>query len=57
MIFLLISIPTLLLGQITITSPVLRQVFQRNLKNEAIVTVAGTYSQPIDTIQDTNGFQ
>lgn len=48
---MLISIPTLLFGQITITSPVLRQVFQRNLKNEAIVTVAGTYSQPIDTIQ------
>lgn len=51
LIFLLISIPTLLLGQITITSPVLRQVFQRNLKNEAIVAVAGSYSQPIDTIQ------
>lgn len=51
LIFLLISIPTLLLGQITITSPVLRQVFQRNLNNEAIVTITGTYSQPIDTIQ------
>ncbi|MEA5256710.1 T9SS type A sorting domain-containing protein [Arcicella aquatica] len=53
LILLLISTHNLLFSQTTIklTSPVLRQIFQRNLSNEAIVTITGTYSQPIDTLQ------
>lgn len=51
LIFLFLVTPSLLFAQITVTSPVLRQIFQRNLNNEAVVTVTGTYSQPIDTIQ------
>jgi Secretion system C-terminal sorting domain/Carbohydrate esterase, sialic acid-specific acetylesterase len=51
LIFFFISLPSVLFGQITITSPVLRQVVQRNLNNEAILAVAGSYSQPIDTLQ------
>lgn len=51
LIFLLLSTSNLLFSQITISSPVLRQVFQRDLNNQALVTITGSYSQPIDTIQ------
>ena len=51
LIFLLLSISNLLFSQITISSPVLRQVFQRDLNNQALVTITGSYSQPVDTIQ------
>lgn len=51
LIFFFISLPTFMFGQITITSPVLRQVVQRNLNNEASLAIVGSYSQPIDTIQ------
>ncbi len=34
-------LPTLTFAQLTITSPVSRMVFQRNLSNEAVVTVTG----------------
>ena len=50
-IFLLIGTSNFLYSQITISSPVLRQVFQRDLNSQAIVTITGSYSQPIDTIQ------
>jgi hypothetical protein len=51
LIFLFISVSTLSFSQITLSSPVLRQVFQRDLNNQAIVTITGSYSQPIDTLQ------
>ena len=51
LIFLLLSTSNLLFSQITISSPVLRQVFQRDLNKQALVTITGSYSQPIDTIQ------
>ncbi|MFY7829709.1 MAG: T9SS type A sorting domain-containing protein [Flectobacillus sp.] len=38
-------------SQITITSPVFRQVFQRDLSNKAVVTIVGSYSQPVDELQ------
>lgn len=38
-------------SQITITSPVQRQVIQRDLANKAIITIVGSYSQPIDELQ------
>ncbi|MDI9878199.1 T9SS type A sorting domain-containing protein [Flectobacillus longus] len=38
-------------SQITITSPVQRQVIQRDLSNKAIVTIVGSYSQPVDELQ------
>jgi hypothetical protein len=51
LLFLFLSITNLLYSQITISSPVVRQIFQRDLNNQAIVTITGSYSQPIDTIQ------
>jgi hypothetical protein len=51
LIFLLLGTSNLLFSQITISSPVLRQVFQRDLNNQATVTITGSYSQPVDTIQ------
>ena len=50
-IFLLLGTSNLVFSQITISSPVLRQVFQRDLNNQATVTITGSYSQPVDTIQ------
>ena len=50
-LFLLLGTSNLLFSQITISSPVLRQVFQRDLNNQATVTITGSYSQPVDTIQ------
>lgn len=38
-------------SQITLTSPVHRQVIQRDLSNKAIVTIVGSYSQPVDELQ------
>lgn len=51
LITLLLGSSNLLFSQITISSPVLRQVFQRDLNNQATVTITGSYSQPVDTIQ------
>ncbi len=51
LIFLFLSITNLLYSQITISSPVYRQVFQRDLNKQAVVTITGSYSQPVDTIQ------
>ena len=51
LIFLLLNTSNLLFSQITISSPVLRQIFQRDLSNQALVTITGSYSQPVDTIQ------
>lgn len=51
LLFLLLGTSNLLFSQITISSPVLRQVFQRDLNNQAIITITGSYSQPVDTIQ------
>jgi hypothetical protein len=50
-IFLLIGTSHIILSQITISSPVLRQVFQRDLSNRANLTITGSYSQPVDAIQ------
>jgi hypothetical protein len=50
-IFLLIGASQFLFSQITISSPVLRQVFQRDISSKAVVTITGSYSQPIDTLQ------
>ncbi|MEA5458257.1 T9SS type A sorting domain-containing protein [Arcicella sp. LKC2W] len=51
LIFLFLSTTNFLYSQITISSPVVRQIFQRDLNNQATVTITGSYSQPIDTIQ------
>ena len=40
-VVLVCGLPTLTVAQLTITSPVSRMVFQRNLSNEASVTIAG----------------
>ena len=50
-IFLLIGTSQFLFSQITISSPVLRQVFQRDLSNKASLTITGNYSQSVDAIQ------
>ncbi len=51
LLFLLIGTSNLIHSQITISSPVVRQIFQRDLKNQALVTITGSYSLPMDTIQ------
>jgi Secretion system C-terminal sorting domain/Carbohydrate esterase, sialic acid-specific acetylesterase len=51
LLFLFLGTSHFLYSQITISSPVLRQVFQRDLKNQALVTITGSYSLPMDTIQ------
>ncbi|PWK27318.1 putative secreted protein (Por secretion system target) [Arcicella aurantiaca] len=51
LIFLFLSTTNFLYSQITISSPVIRQIFQRDLNNQATVTITGSYSQPVDTIQ------
>lgn len=51
LLILLLSTSNLIFSQITISSPVIRQIFQRDLNNQATVTITGSYSQPIDTIQ------
>lgn len=50
-IFLLIGTSHFIFSQITISSPVLRQVFQRDLSNKAFLTITGNYSQSVDAIQ------
>ncbi len=52
-LLLILSLGTsnLLFSQITISSPVIRQIFQRDLNSQALVTITGSYSQPMDTIQ------
>ena len=50
-IFLMIGISHFLFSQITISSPIIRQVFQRDLTNKASLTITGSYSQPIDAVQ------
>ena len=51
LIFLFLGTSHLLFSQITISSPVLRQIFQRDLTNKASLTITGSYSQPVDAIQ------
>ncbi len=51
LITLLLSIAKLSHSQISITYPVVRQIFQRDLNNQAVVTITGSYSLPIDTVQ------
>lgn len=51
LLILLISTSNLLFSQITISSPVVRQVFQRDLNNKASLTITGSYSQTVDAIQ------
>jgi Secretion system C-terminal sorting domain/Carbohydrate esterase, sialic acid-specific acetylesterase len=51
LLFLFVGTSNLLYSQITISSPVVRQIFQRDLKNQALVTITGSYSLPMDTIQ------
>jgi hypothetical protein len=51
LIFLLLNTSHFLFGQIIISSPVVRQVFQRDLNNQALVTVTGVYTLAVDTIQ------
>jgi len=51
LLILLIGTSNLLFSQITISSPVVRQVFQRDLNSQALLTITGSYSQPMDTIQ------
>ena len=51
LLVLLLGTSNLLFSQITISSPVIRQVFQRDLNKQALVTITGSYSQPMDTIQ------
>lgn len=43
--------PTLAVAQLTITSPVPRMVFQRNLNNEAVVTVTGMAPSTSTTVE------
>ena len=50
-IFLLIGTSHFTHSQITISSPVLRQIFQRDLSGKASLTITGSYSQPVDAIQ------
>jgi Secretion system C-terminal sorting domain/Carbohydrate esterase, sialic acid-specific acetylesterase len=50
-IFLLIGTSQFVFSQITISSPVIRQIFQRDLSNRANLTITGSYSQPVDAIQ------
>lgn len=50
-LLLLIVITHLSYSQVAITYPVLRQVFQRGSQNTATVTVTGTYSSPVDTVE------
>ena len=49
--FLGYLLPTLTLAQLTVTSPVPRMVFQRNLANEAIVTVTGMAPPTATTVE------
>ncbi|MEY4541657.1 MAG: hypothetical protein RLZZ306_3414, partial [Bacteroidota bacterium] len=51
LLIILLGTSNLIFSQISISSPVIRQIFQRDLNNQAIVTITGSYSQPIDTIQ------
>ena len=51
LLVLLLGTSNLLFSQITISSPVIRQIFQRDLNSQALVTITGSYSQPMDTIQ------
>lgn len=44
-------LPTQLWGQLQITSPANRIVYQRNAANQAPIIVAGTYSQPVDKVE------
>jgi Secretion system C-terminal sorting domain/Carbohydrate esterase, sialic acid-specific acetylesterase len=50
-IFLWFGTLPLIFSQITISSPVFRQVFQRDLSGKANLTITGSYSQPVDAIQ------
>jgi hypothetical protein len=51
LLVLLLGTSNLIFSQITISSPVIRQVFQRDLNSQAFITITGSYSQPMDTIQ------
>ena len=51
LLILLSGTSNLLFSQITISSPVLRQVFQRDLTNKASLTITGSYSQTVDVVQ------
>jgi hypothetical protein len=51
LILLLLSISNFSYSQISISYPVVRQIFQRDLNNQAVITITGSYSQPIDTVQ------
>ena len=44
-------LPLGLFAQITISHPISRAVFQRNQSNQATLTIAGSYAQPVDQIQ------
>lgn len=44
-------LPTLTVAQLTVTSPVPRMVFQRNLNNEAVVTVTGMAPPTTTTVE------
>jgi len=51
LLILLLGSSNLIFSQISISSPVIRQIFQRDLNSQATITITGSYSQPIDTIQ------
>lgn len=48
---LLLGIAPLVFGQIQITSPVLRAVYQRNSSNQSIIYIGGNYTQKMDRIE------
>ncbi|MDR6193405.1 sialate O-acetylesterase [Siphonobacter sp. SORGH_AS_0500] len=50
-LYSLVLFPLLSHSQITLTSPTSRSVYQRNNQNQATITVAGNYSEPVDEIK------
>ncbi|MBP6409862.1 MAG: T9SS type A sorting domain-containing protein [Pseudarcicella sp.] len=48
---LLVLCKSLGLAQITISSPVIREVFQRDLTNKASISIVGSYQKPIDKVE------
>lgn len=51
LVLLLLVTAPLAFGQIQITSPVLRAVYQRNSSNQSIIYIGGNYTQKMDRIE------
>ncbi len=50
-LFCLTILSHLSFSQITISYPVSRQIFQRDLNDQATITISGSYSQPVDKVE------